>query len=181
METMTAATSFPCMAGDLLLNVVDDPGVMTVHADSAFRSVADVLRAVREKPRSPTVGPTGIGSDDHLAMLLLKRQAGVKLTPAPFSGSAENYRAMIGCRIRICDRNPGEGSRGAAGVDPVRMLGVMSRTRWEMAPDLPAFRKQGYAIDMVPLRIVGPEAFAAELMQFGGELRTPWADMPWKN
>ncbi|WP_372398336.1 tripartite tricarboxylate transporter substrate binding protein [Azospirillum sp. HJ39] len=207
---------------DPLVNVVDDPGVMTVHADSPFRSVADVVRAAGEKPHSLTVGSTGIGSDDHLAMLLLERQAGVKLTHVPFPGSAENYRAMVGGHIQISDQNLGEGLRGVAGGDPVRMLGVMSRTRWDMAPDLPTFREQGYAIDMVsmrgigapkglpadirrmlveaitkaaldpdfqakaretfqPLRIVGPEAFTAELMQLDGEFRTLWADMPWKN
>ncbi len=57
----------------------------------------------------------------------------------------------------------------------------MSRTHWEMAPDLPTFREQGHAIDMVPLRIVGPEAFTAERTQFDGELRGLWADRPRKN
>ncbi len=49
------------------------------------------------RPRPPTVGSTGIGSDDHLAMLLLERPAGVKLTHVPFPCSAENYRALVGC------------------------------------------------------------------------------------
>lgn len=195
-----------------LVNIVDDPGVMTVRADSPFRSVADVVEFAKGNPGALTVGTTGIGSDDHLAMLLLERQAGVKMTHVPFAGSAENYRAMLGSHTRICDQNLGEGLRGVTGGDPVRMLGVMSLTRWDMAPDLPTFREQGYAIDMVsmrgigapkglppdirnvlieaitkaamdpefqakaretfqPLRIVGPEGFAAELKQLDGEFR----------
>ena len=206
---------------DPLVNIVDDPGVMTVRADSPFRSVADVVANAKANPRVLTVGSTGIGSDDHLAMLLLERQAGVHLTHVPFPGSAENYRAMLGQHIQICDQNLGEGLRGIAGGDPVRMLGVMSRSRWDMAPDLPTFREQGYAIDMVsmrgigapkglqpeirrtlieaitkaamdpefqakaretfqPLRIVGPDAFAAELKQLDGEFRSLWTEMPWK-
>ena len=206
---------------DPLVNIVDDPGVMTVRADSPFRSVADVVEFAKGNPGALTVGSTGIGSDDHLAMLLLERQAGVKMTHVPFAGSAENYRAMLGSHTRICDQNLGEGLRGIAGGDPVRMLGVMSRARWDMAPDLPTFREQGYAIDMVsmrgigapkglppdirrtlieavtraamdpefqakaretfqPLRIVGPEAFAAELKQLDGEFRALWTEMPWK-
>ena len=195
---------------DPLVNIVDDPGVMTVRADSPFRSVADVVEFAKGNPGALTVGTTGIGSDDHLAM-----------THVPFAGSAENYRAMLGSHTRICDQNLGEGLRGVTGGDPVRMLGVMSLTRWDMAPDLPTFREQGYAIDMVsmrgigapkglppdirnalieaitkaamdpefqakaretfqPLRIVGPEGFAAELKQLDGEFRALWTEMPWK-
>lgn len=206
---------------DPLVNIVDDPGVMTVRADSPFRSIADVVEFAKGNPGALTVGSTGIGSDDHLAMLLLERQAKVKMTHVPFAGSAENYRAMLGSHTRICDQNLGEGLRGIAAGDPVRMLGVMSRARWDMAPDLPTFREQGYAIDMVsmrgigapkglppdirstlieaitkaamdpefqakaretfqPLRIVGPDAFAAELKQLDAEFRTLWTEMPWK-
>ncbi|ANC90771.1 tripartite tricarboxylate transporter substrate binding protein [Azospirillum humicireducens] len=206
---------------DPLVNIVDDPGVMTVRADSPFRSVADVVEFAKGNPGALTVGSTGIGSDDHLAMLLLERQARVRMTHVPFAGSAENYRAMLGSHTKICDQNLGEGLRGIAAGDPVRMLGVMSRTRWDMAPELPTFREQGYAIDMVsmrgigapkglppdirstlteaitkaamdpefqakaretfqPLRIVGPDAFAAELKQLDGEFRTLWTEMPWK-
>ncbi|WP_244433892.1 tripartite tricarboxylate transporter substrate binding protein [Azospirillum sp. B506] len=206
---------------DPLVNIVDDPGVMTVRADSPFRSVADVVENAKANPDTLTVGSTGVGSDDHLAMLLLARQAGAKLIHVPFPGSAENYRAMLGQHIKVCDQNLGEGLRGIAAGDPVRMLGVMSRSRWDMAPDLPTFQEQGYAIEMVsmrgigapkglppeirrtlieaitkaamdpefqakaretfqPLRIVGPDAFAAELTQLDREFRNLWAAMPWK-
>uniref|UniRef100_UPI0005B28C73 Bug family tripartite tricarboxylate transporter substrate binding protein n=1 Tax=Methylobacterium sp. B34 TaxID=95563 RepID=UPI0005B28C73 len=55
---------------DPLVNVIDDPGVMTVRADSPFHTVADVVNHAKANPRTLTVGTTGIGSDDHLAMVL---------------------------------------------------------------------------------------------------------------
>jgi len=78
---------------DPLYNLVDDPGAFAVHQDSPFRSLADVAAFAKANPDSVTVGTTGIGSDDHLAMLMFQRQAGVTFTHVPFQGSAANEAA----------------------------------------------------------------------------------------
>lgn len=56
---------------DLLGNVVDDPGNFSVHADSPFKTLADLVAFAKSKPGEITYGTTGIGSDDHLAALAL--------------------------------------------------------------------------------------------------------------
>ena len=205
---------------DALVNIVDDPGVMSVHADSPYKTLADLVEQAKANPNTITVGSTGVGSDDHLGMLLLQKQAGARFTHVPFPGSAENYRSMLGRHTQVCGQNLGEGLRGKAGGDAVRILGVMSNDRWSMAPDLPTFKELGYDITMVsmrgigapkglsadiraklidavtqaandpefqskakdtfqPLRILGPDAFAAELKQLDADFRVLWRDFPW--
>ncbi|SMH54395.1 tripartite tricarboxylate transporter substrate binding protein [Azospirillum agricola] len=140
---------------DPLVNVIDDPGVMTVHADSPYKTLEDLVRHAKANPRTATVGSTGVGSDDHLAMLLLERQSGARMIHVPFPGSAENYRAMLGRHTQVCNQNLGEGLRGVAAGDPVRILGVMSAKRWDVAPDIPTFAELGYKIEMVSMRGIG--------------------------
>ena len=206
---------------DPLVNVVDDPGVWSVPGDSTFKTLKDVAEHAKANPNTVTVGTTGVGSDDQLAMLLVQRQAGVQFTHVPFSGSAANYKAMLAKKIQISGQNLGEGLRGQAS-DQIRVLGVMSKERWKAAPDIPTFAEQGYPVLMAslrgvcapkglpadvraklvdavtkaatdpefvakaeaketfqPLRVLGPDAFAAELKQLDGELKSLWQSSPW--
>ncbi|WP_448204400.1 tripartite tricarboxylate transporter substrate binding protein [Azospirillum sp. sgz302134] len=204
-----------------LVNVVDDPDVLAVVNDSPYKTVKDLVEAAKASPNTITVGSTGVGSDEHLAMLTLQRQASVQFTHVPFSGSGANYKAMIAKKIQVGGMNLGEALRGQA-TDQIRILGVMSEQRWKSAPDLPTFKEQGFSalmaslrgigapkgipadvraklVDAItkavndpefiakadaketyqPLRVLSPDAFAAELKQIDTDLRALWQATPW--
>src|ERR671910_3538055 len=65
---------------ELLGNVIDDPCNFAVHADSEIRNLKDLAAYAKANPGRVTVGSSGIGSDDHLLMLMLERAAGGKMT-----------------------------------------------------------------------------------------------------
>lgn len=149
-----------------IADIVDDPGVMTVRADSGLKTAADLVAKAKERDSSVTVGSTGVGSDDHLAMLMPRRAAGVRLIHVPFPGSPENSRAMLGGHILVTGENLGEAPRGQAGGDKTTVLGVMSEKRWAMAPDLPTYREQGFDIIPASLRGIGvPKGVPAEIRE----------------
>src|SRR3954468_2977438 len=74
---------------ELLANIVDDPDNFSVHADSPIRNLKQLADYARSKPGEVTVGTTGVGSDDHLAMLLFEKYAGVKMNHIPMKGAAD--------------------------------------------------------------------------------------------
>jgi tripartite-type tricarboxylate transporter receptor subunit TctC len=137
---------------DLLGNVVDDPGNFSVHADSPFKNLADLVAYARANPEKVTVGTTGVGSDDHLAMLMFERIAKVKLTHVPFKGAAEVHQAVVGKQITIAAMNIGEALQFAKGGSPLRNLGQMSKARTTLAPQLATFKEQGFDIVLASLR-----------------------------
>lgn len=137
---------------DLLGNVVDDPGNFSVHADSPFKNLADLVAYAKVNPEKVTVGTTGVGSDDHLAMLMFERIAKVKLTHVPFKGAAEVHQAVVGKQITIAAMNIGEALQFAKGGSPLRNLGQMSKARTNLAPTLPTFKEQGFDIVLASLR-----------------------------
>jgi len=126
-------------------NVVNDPGGVQVRPDSSLKSVAELVAYAKANPNAVTYGTTGIGSDDHLAMLALERQAGVKMTHVPFPGSSAVRSALLGGHITLGVFNMGEAVMMLK-EKQIRSLGQMGESRWEMAPDVPTFKEQGFNI-----------------------------------
>src|SRR6266850_1048315 len=137
---------------EYLGNIIDDPCNFSVHADTSLKNLADLAAYARERPGEVTVGTTGIGSDDHLAMLKFERAAGVKMRHIPFKGSAEVRAAIAGRQIVVAAINIGEALQYQKGGTPLRNLVQMSPARTNLAPELPTAREQGYDIEMSSLR-----------------------------
>ncbi|MBP2302373.1 tripartite tricarboxylate transporter substrate binding protein [Azospirillum picis] len=148
---------------DPLYNLVDDPSALAVRQDSRFRTLADLAAFARANPGKVTVGTTGIGSDDHLAMLAFQRRAGLALDHMPFQGSAVAEAALISQRIMVSAVNIGEAMQFKR-KDPITVLGVMSGDRVIQAPDVATFQEQGYDIRMSSLRgIAAPKGLAPDI------------------
>ena len=145
-------TAFTWQSFDLLGNLVDDPDNFSVHGDSPFKNLADLAAYAKANPGAVSVGTTGAGSDDHLAMLLFEKIAGVKMNHIPFKGASDVRTALAGKQIVVAAINVGEALQYAKGGTPMRNLGQMSQTRSMLAPDLPTFKEQGYDIELASLR-----------------------------
>ncbi|MFH5924651.1 tripartite tricarboxylate transporter substrate binding protein [Roseomonas xinghualingensis] len=128
-----------------IANLVDDPGAFFVAPDSPFRTVPDLIGYAKANPERVTYGTTGIGSDDHLAVLALERVAGVRFTHVPFSGAAPVRNALMGRQITVASMNIGEGVTDMR-QGTLRALAQMAASRWAEAPDTPTFREQGFDV-----------------------------------
>lgn len=137
---------------DYLANIVDDPCNFSVHGESDIRSLKDLAAYAKANPGKVTVGSTGIGSDDHLLMLMFERAAGVKMTHIPFKGSADVRTALASRQITVAAINIGEALQAAKGGLPMRNIGQASPARTNLAPDLPTFKEQGYNFELSSLR-----------------------------
>jgi tripartite-type tricarboxylate transporter receptor subunit TctC len=149
---------------DLLGNLVDDPDGFSVHNDDPIKNLKDLAAYAKAHPGDVTVGTTGAGSDDHLAMLQFERAAGVKLNHIPFKGAADVRTALAGKQIKVAAINVGEAMQAIKGGTPMRNLGSMSATRSSLAPDLPTFKEQGYDIELASLRgLAAPKGLPPEV------------------
>lgn len=143
---------FTWQSFDLLGNIVDDPGNFSVHSDSPIKTLKDLAAAAKAKPGEISYGTTGVGSDDHLAMLMFEKQAGVKLNHIPMKGAADVRGGLVGKQIDVASMNIGEAMQAQSGGAAMRNLGQMSPARTNLAPDLATFKQQGFAIEMSSLR-----------------------------
>jgi tripartite-type tricarboxylate transporter receptor subunit TctC len=155
---------------DPLANIVDDPDGFSVHTDSPVKTLKDLADLARRKPGEITVGTTGVGSDDHLAMLLFERIAHVKMNHIPMKGAADVKTGVVSRQLDVAAMNVGEAMQAIAGGAPMRQLGSMSTKRTSLSPQLPTFAEQGYAIEMSSLRGIGapkglPDDIRAQLLK----------------
>ena len=151
---------------EYLGNIIDDPCNFSVHADTDIKDLKQLAAYARANPGAVTVGTTGIGSDDHLAMLMFERAAGVKMRHIPFKGSADVRAAIAGKQIMIAAINIGEALGYQKGGTPLRNLVQMSPARTNLAPELATAREQGYDIELSSLRgMVGPKGMPPEIRE----------------
>ena len=151
---------------ELLGNVIDDPCNSAVHADAPFRNLRDLADYARANPGKVTVGSSGVGSDDHLLMLMFERAAGVKMTHVPFKGAADVRTALLSKQITVGAINIGEAVQSIKGGAPMRNIGQFSPARTTVAPDLPTAREQGYDIELSSLRgMAAPKGLPPEVRE----------------
>ena len=137
---------------DLLGNLVDDPGGFTVNNSNSIKTLAELSAYAKANPGAVTVGTTGTGSDDHLAMLLFERATGTKLTHVPYKGAGEVRAAIAGNQLVVGAINIGEALAYQKSGTPLRILGQMSAKRSSLAPQTPTFKEQGVDIELASLR-----------------------------
>ncbi len=130
----------------LIANIVDDPGGIWVLKDSPIRDFAGLLAAARERPATIGYGTTGIGSDDHLAILAIERATNTRFLHIPFAGSAQVKQNLLSRAIPIAVMNMAEGIAEWR-QDVLRPLVQMGATRWNVAAEVPTLKELG--IDVV--------------------------------
>ena len=140
-----------------IANIVDDPGGFWVLTDSPVRSLAELVAEAKRRPGELSYGTTGVGSDDHLAMLALERLTGARFLHVPFAGSSQVRTALLSRQLALAVVNMGEGM-----VDwrqgLIRPLGATAVRRWEGAPDVPTFRELGFDVVEGSMRGIGAPA-----------------------
>lgn len=129
-----------------IARIVEDPGTFVVQAGSDIASLADLVARAKEAPGAVSVATTGIGTDEHMAMLQLEKAAGIDLTAVPFEGANEAKTALLGGHVQVIGLNVGE----AMSADPTsfRVLAQFGGARSTLAPDLPTATEEGFDVVM---------------------------------
>jgi tripartite-type tricarboxylate transporter receptor subunit TctC len=151
---------------DLIGNLIDDPGAFTLNTSSPINNLKELAAYAKANPGKVTVGSTGVGSDDHIAMLFFERAAGVKMTHIPYKGSGETRAAVVGGQVMVGAINVGEALAYIKGGSPIKMIGQMSAQRTVLAPNSPTFAEQGYNIESASLRgLAAPKGLPADVRE----------------
>ncbi|MDB5798757.1 MAG: transporter [Paucimonas sp.] len=118
------------------------PNVLVVHANSPYRSVADVVAAARAKPDAVSFASSGNGTSQHLSGELFKTMAGVNMLHVPFKGSAPATQALLGEQVTLVFENVLAAIPLIQG-GKFRALAVTSSTRAALLPDVPTLSEAG--------------------------------------
>ncbi len=127
-----------------------DYGVLAVRKDSRFKTLADLVEALKKDPTSVPVGAGGtVGSQDWMKPALVVRAAGIdprKMRYLSFEGGGEAMGALIGGHIEVF---PGDASevRGQLEAGEIRLLATFSDKRLPgVFANVPTAKEQGYDV-----------------------------------
>ena len=140
--------------------------VLAVNPTFPANTVQELIDYARKNPGKVSYGSTGIGSSNHLSMELFKSMAGIELVHVPYKGSAPMVNDMLGGHIDIAFDNTPNVLPQVNG-EKLRALGVSSKTRSALAPDVPTVSEAGvggYEV-AVWFGIVGPPGMRPEVVQ----------------
>lgn len=118
------------------------PLVLLVNASSPYTTLAEFLKAAREKKGTMNYGSSGVGGSGHLAVEMLKRTAGIEAMHVAYKGGAPALTDLIGGRLDFMMVNPLEAAPRVA-ANQVRALAVASAHRVETLPGVPTFEQGG--------------------------------------
>jgi len=126
-----------------IANVVTDPGVFCVKADSPIKTLEDLIAAAKANPGKIAISHEGVGSGDHLGVVEFCKKAGIELNPIAFEGDAPAKAALLGGHIDVIAVNVSEVAEMVK-AGQLRALAVQSSKRCAELPDVPTFAELGY-------------------------------------
>lgn len=126
-----------------IANVVTDPGIFCVAANSDIKSLNDLIAKAKANPGKIAISHEGVGAGDHLGVAEFMKKAGVELNPIAFSGDAPAKAALLGGHIDALAVNVSEVAEMIK-AGQLRGLAVQSSKRSAEVPDVPTFTECGY-------------------------------------
>ena len=128
-----------------------DYGMIAVRFDSQYKTLADLLDALKRNPQKVLIGVSGtIGSQDWLKMALVAQKAGIDpkvLRFVALEGGGENFTAMDAGFVQVVSGDASEATLYSGG-GKARVLAVLSEKRLPgVLAAVPTAREQG--IDVV--------------------------------
>ncbi|NYT84137.1 tripartite tricarboxylate transporter substrate binding protein [Pollutimonas harenae] len=116
--------------------------ILTVRADSQFKSVKELIDYAKANPSKLNYGSTGSGSSNHLSMELFLEMTDTKMTHIPYKGSAPAVTALLAGDIDVLfDNLPNVYPNISAGK--LNALGATGTKRAPLLPDTPTVAEAG--------------------------------------
>ncbi|MEO6743907.1 MAG: tripartite tricarboxylate transporter substrate-binding protein [Caldimonas sp.] len=160
-----------------------DYGVVAVQKESPFRSLQDILKAVKANPQKVVFGAGGtIGSQDWFKAVLLARAAGAghkSIRFVAFEGGGDALSALEGGHVSVFTGDAAEVTQYLGRRSSVRVIAVLSEQRLPgVLAHVPTAREQGLDLVWPTARgfYVGPKVSEQAYREWSEALRKAMSD-----
>lgn len=130
---------------------------IVVRTEAPWKTLPELIAYAKANPGKLNWGTLGIGSTQHLAMERVGlANGGLQWTHAPYRGTADTLRALLGGEIDFASEASGWAPMVQAGK--LRLLAVFTGTRAKRFPDVPTVKELGMNIVVdSPGGLIGPK------------------------
>jgi tripartite-type tricarboxylate transporter receptor subunit TctC len=142
----------PSLYSDLSFNILKSftpitmmarlPLILVAGNSFGPNTIGETLALAKANPGKVNFASTGIGGPAHLAVELLMKQAGVKMTHIPYKGSAPAYTDLMSGQVQFLSNNI-VSTMPLVQAGKLKPLAVTSAERSPVAPDVPTVAESG--------------------------------------
>ena len=146
-----------------IAQLVREPAVFVVRADSPYKTLKDFIEAAKTKPGALRQSGGSVTSRDNIVRFSLQHATGAKWAFVSFPGGGERLAALLGGHVDIMVIEPQEaGEQVRAGK--LRVLAQLTEPRLAGYPDAPTLKEAGYDITTTPQirAVVAPPQMPAD-------------------
>jgi tripartite-type tricarboxylate transporter receptor subunit TctC len=122
--------------------LADGPLIVSTTPSVPANNLKDLFALVRKDPQKYTFGTTSIGSASHLAIELLKHDAGLDTLVVAYKGTAPALTDLMSGQIQLL-ADPMLSSLPLAQGGKIKALGLTSLKRAASAPEIPTVEESG--------------------------------------
>lgn len=119
------------------------PNILAVNAELPVASLREFIDYVRARPGKLNYASIGNGSSSHLAMELLKAQAGLFIVHIPFNGAPPAVQATAAGDVQAIMSNP-TSLLPLVAAKRLKPLAVTGSARWSGMKELPTIAESGF-------------------------------------
>ena len=118
--------------------------VLVVQPNIGINSVADYVKAAKEKPGTITYASSGIGGAGHLAGELLRGMAKIDIVHVPYKGGGPAMQGFLGGQVASFFATP-VSSISQIRAGKAKAVATTGTKRAALMPDVPTIAESGYA------------------------------------
>jgi tripartite-type tricarboxylate transporter receptor subunit TctC len=119
------------------------PYILVVNPSLGVKTVAELVALAKSKPGALNYGTAGVGVSNHLATELFANKAGIKVAHIPYRGTSLAVADLIAGQVQFVFADP-VSALAHVKAGTLIALGVTSKARSPVAPDVPTIAESGY-------------------------------------
>jgi tripartite-type tricarboxylate transporter receptor subunit TctC len=123
------------------------PNILVVHPSVPAKTVKELVAYAKANPGKLTYASQGVGASGHVAAELFKLQTGVDIVHVPYKGAAPAAQDLAAGHVNMMF-DVVSLALGPIQAGRVRSLGVTTKARTSVLPDVPTMIEQGMQVEI---------------------------------
>jgi tripartite-type tricarboxylate transporter receptor subunit TctC len=130
-----------------VVNLIMVPNILVVHPSVPAKNVAELIAHAKANPGKLTYASQGVGTTGHIGGELFKQLAGIDIVHVPYRGAAPAQQDLLAGHVHLMFDVVAL-ARGHVNEGRLRAIGVATKERTSVLPNVPTLTEQGLAVEL---------------------------------
>jgi tripartite-type tricarboxylate transporter receptor subunit TctC len=123
-------------------SIATSPAVLVVHPSLPVKTLQELIAYAKANPGQLSYASSGVGTVVHVATEMLADAAGIQVEQVPYKGTGPGITDLLGGHVKMM-MPPIPAMIGYVNAGTLRAIGVTSKERSPLLPDVPTIEEAG--------------------------------------